>query len=335
MSRELFGITWAHARYWPVILLFFVLSCMLLFLRHRSTRYMVRNLVGFAWQSLLANFSPQKLIMKMILLFGGILFFSLALLRPQLEEREQTVKQEGRDLLVALDISRSMLANDIKPNRLGCAKNKIKKLVDALKSERVGLIVFSGSSFLLCPLTSDRNAFSLFLDQVDLQTIASGTTAIDTALAKAVEVYERAPGKKTKLLVVLTDGEDFSSNLSALKAKAEKERVRIFTLGVATPGGAPIPFFDHQGRQVGHIKDENNKVVISKLNEGILRSLAHDVGGVYLPVSQDDEDVKQVEVWVSRFEKEIFDDLKLSLHEDQYPWFLLGSFLCFLLEWIL
>ena len=174
-----------------------------------------------------------------------------------------------------------------------------------MPSERVGLLLFSGSAVVQCPLTSDYSAFYMFLDQVDTESIASGTTALDQALYKTIELFSASQSRKNKLVVICTDGEDFSSNLSAIKQKAQEIGLTIFTLGVATTEGAPIPLFNRFGEQIGHQKDEHGAVVISRLNEGILRNLALDAGGVYLHATQDATDIKTIAQKVELFEMDM------------------------------
>jgi Ca-activated chloride channel family protein len=243
--------------------------------------------------------------------------------------------QEGRDLYIALDISRSMLATDSQPNRLICAKEKIKRLIKKLSCERVGLILFSGSAFVQCPLTSDYAAFFLYLDAVDAELISSGTTALDQAIQQALTSFASVPERKSKLLVVLTDGEDFSQNLSNVKEEAAQSHLSIFTIGVGTPEGAPVPLFDHHGNIIGHQKDHKGGVVISRLNEEILANLSADAGGRYIRATENDDDISLFVATVQGFEKEQLAERKHSRYEDQYHYFLLVSFICFVLEWVL
>lgn len=279
--------------------------------------------------------SHFKMIVKLVLLICATGFLFIALLAPQWNRKEEIISQEGRDLFFALDISRSMLASDCGPNRLTCAKNKIKKLVSMLSSERVGLILFAGTSIIQCPLTTDYNAFMMFLDQIDADTISSGTTAIDQAIKKAIEAFGAMADRKNKLLIIFTDGEDFSSDLSTIKRQAINLGMHIFTVGVGTVEGAPIPVFDAYGHQDGFLKDRHGNVVISRLNEGILSTVAQDSGSIYIRISLDDSDIRSLVSKVESYEKERLDDKKLAALEHQYHYFLLGSFLCLLIEWII
>ncbi len=281
------------------------------------------------------GYSRIRRYVKGILYLVGIICLLLALLNPQWNQQKQLVKQEGRDLLIALDISRSMLAKDLQPNRLAFAKEKIKTLLEKLQAERVGLILFAGGAIVQCPLTTDTSAFNLFLNDVDEGTVASGTTSIAQAIQKAIDIYSKIPAKKTKLLVVFTDGEDFSRDLSSLKQRAKKEGVTIFTVGVGTKHGAPVPIINQYGKQEGHQKDADGSVVISRLDEEVLRSVAQEAGGIYLQSSQDDQDVDALLHAVRKFEKESFDAQSFQLTEAQYPYFVGISLICLALEWIL
>jgi len=265
----------------------------------------------------------------------AILLIFLALLQPQWNKKETTVTQEGRDLLIALDISRSMMARDLKPNRLEFTKLKIRNLLKKLDFERVGLILFSGSAFLQCPLTVDHAAFLMFLDQVDVETIASGTTAIDSALLKAIQVFGESSGRKNKLVVLATDGEDFSLNLQAVKQKAQEQNIKLFALGIGTPQGAPVPIIDASGNVSGHEVDEKGNIAITKLNEELLQKMCNDLNGNYFRSSYDDSDLDQLSTIIKNYEKEKFEDRKVSYYQDQYPWFLGFAWILLLIEWLL
>jgi Ca-activated chloride channel homolog len=317
---------------WTLVLAAF--AALLLCVRYRKQLRARLALVG-THKEFLRNVSPTKQLLKCILMFIGALFLCIALLRPQWDKSEETIVQEGRDLYIALDISRSMLATDCSPNRLYFAKEKIKSLVKKLSCERVGLILFSGAAFVQCPLTSDYGAFYLYLDAVDAELISSGTTALDQAITQALNSFAATPDRKSKLLVLFTDGEDFSHNLNNIKQEAAESGLSIFTFGVGTPEGAPVPLFDAHGKLLGHQKDAQGGVVISRLNEGILSSLSSDAGGQYIRAVDNENDITAFIRAVRFFEKEQLAERKHSRYEDQYHYFLLVSFICFALEWLL
>jgi Ca-activated chloride channel family protein len=329
-----FGISWAQPANGIYFLLFIVAAALVIYRCMRSAKLI--SILGKTVHGLrfLHHTSYTRITIKSILWLSALFFIFLTLLHPCWNTKDEKVIQEGRDLFIALDISRSMLAQDISPSRLEFAKQKIAALVNALPSERIGLILFSGSSFVQCPLTRDRSAFFMYLNQIDVDTIASGTTALDQALGQALTAFKQSGSQKNKLLVIFTDGEDFSSNLASYKQEAQQQGLTIFTIGIGTEQGAPIPLFDQFGKQSGHLKDRNGSVVISKLNEGILQALAHDLGGIYLHPTNDNHDLKQLVQLVQKHEKEMIEERTMAQREEQYPWFLLISFILLAVEWL-
>ena len=315
---------------------YLVVPCLFLLL-YRMVRYRRQRhlLVSDRYEAvMLHNYGLSKEIFKNILLLIGIIFLIIALLRPQWGKQEQIVVQEGRDVIIAVDISRSMLAQDVKPNRLHFAKEKIKKLLYNLSCERVGLIVFSGSTIVQCPLTSDYAAFFLFLDQLDVDTISQGTTALDQAIKASLQVFEAMPTRKTKILVAFTDGEDFSTNLQGVKDRVVQEGLSIFTVGVGTTHGAPIPILNDQNKQVGWEKDDQGHVIMSRLNEKLLADVAVQSGGKYVHAVSGDEDINVLLAAINKFEKDTLEDKTMQALQEQYPYCIAVAFLCFALEWI-
>lgn len=286
-------------------------------------------------KTILPHYSPLKNFTKVLLLCVGLISLFLALLQPQWGKKEQVVLQEGRDLVIILDISRSMCAKDIKPSRLEFAKLKIRHLLTMLPTERVALIIFSGSAYVQCPLTADHAAFTMFLNHVDTESISSGTTALDKALTKSIELFSTSQERINKLALVITDGEDFSTNLSSVQKRALQEGIHLFALGAGTPEGAPVPKFDEYGKQIGHETDATGSIVLTKLNEEQLKTICSELHGHYQRMTYDDGDIEVLVKKIQHYEKETFSDRKMSLYEDQYPWLLTLTWICFALEWIL
>ncbi|MCX5922610.1 MAG: VWA domain-containing protein [Candidatus Dependentiae bacterium] len=329
------GITWGALENIFIVGALILLTMLLLGYRvYRSKKSVAQLSSSRIARQFLVGFSLVKLYVKSFLFVLGMVFLLITLLHPQWNKKEEIVAQHGRDLFIALDVSRSMLAQDCLPNRLECAKAKIKSLVKKLSCERVGLVIFSGTAFIQCPLTTDYGAFFMFLDQVDVETIASGTTALDQVIQKVLGAYTTMQDRKTKLLMLLTDGEDFSSNLQRVRQRAQEQGLKIFAMGVGTEQGAPIPLVDNHGKQIGHIKDKKGSVVISHLNEGILYNVAQDSGGTYVRMTSDDADIKSIIAHVNSFEKDLLEDKRMSALQEQYHCFLVVSFVCFLLEWL-
>lgn len=325
-------INWFYPEniYWFIFYLVFIVVSIFKLLK-------IKSVANFLSQSNFAlnNYSFFKYLIKFCLYSLALFFLFLALMGPQWSKKNEKVEQKGRNVLIALDISKSMLAQDLKPNRLALAKQKIKKLVNLLQTDRVGLLLYSGTSFVQCPLTRDLDSFVNMLDQVDVETISSGTTAIDKALIESLNAFDSCGVESNKIVVLFTDGEDFSSNLDDVKNRAEKEDLHIFTVGVATQTGAPIPLYDIEGNQVGHQKYKDGSIVISKLNESVLRDLSEKSGGYYIQLTEDDRDLKLIASKVKEFEQGSFGNKKMKKYENQYPYFVLVSFVCLLIDWLL
>ena len=318
MKYEIGFITFASWHLLPYVVAA-VMACSIFiawngYRRHKA----VKKLVAPKWQSsLFPAYSLLKNCFFSLCLIAALLFLGVALLRPQWGTVDEVVQHRGRDLFIALDVSRSMLAQDIKPNRLMAAKHKIKKLIASLKSDRVGLILFSGSAFVQCPLTTDIEALYMLLDVLDAETISSGSTALSEAIFKAQASYKQYE-HATKLVIIITDGEDFSDNLSGVVRSAREQGLTLSTLGMATEHGAPIPIINQEGDQVGYEIDESKKVVLSRLNEKILKMVASEGGGIYVRATTDDADCDSIIRYVEQFEKNSFDDQKVATLQERY-----------------
>lgn len=284
---------------------------------------------------LVTGYSPAMNFVKTVLKSVGILAVFFMLLRPQWDKKEEMIELHGRDLFIALDISRSMLCADVNPNRLEFAKKKIKDLVHKLSCERIGLLLFAGSPFVACPLTQDYDSFFMFLSAVDQQTISCGGTAIDKAIRAALDIYKKMPDRKHKLLILFTDGEDFSTSMNELKKEAAQTGMHIFAFGLGTNDGGPIPLFDQKGSLNGHQKDKNGAVVISRLDETLLTDLVNSCGGNYIKATEDRTDIQQVLNYLEQYEKEKIEEKKKEMYQEKYHYFAAVSFICFIIAWLL
>lgn len=308
----------------------------LIILRYFKAEKAIKKLSSSHLRSIVfLHASKYRFIFKAVLRFLGFLGLAIALLQPQWDKKQEEVLQEGRDILIAVDISRSMLCTDEKPNRLEFAKEKIKKILYNLKCQRVGLIVFAGDAVVQCPLTVDYAAFFMFLDNLDVTTVSSGTTNLDAALKVALGVFKDMPEKKTKIVCLFTDGEDFSTNLSDVKKQAEKIGMSIFTFGIGSKQGAPIPILDTSGKNIGFEKDSKGNIIMSKFNEGILKNLSEKTGGEYIKTTTSDDDIKKFISYVEKFEKESLATKSFERYQERYNYFIMLSFLCLGLEWVL
>ncbi|MFC1709962.1 VWA domain-containing protein [Candidatus Omnitrophota bacterium] len=224
------------------------------------------------------DYKKQRLRLTLILLV--LIFSILALMRPQWGFQWQEVKRRGLDILIAIDTSKSMLASDVKPNRLERSKLAVKDLIKKLQGDRIGLIAFSGTAFLQCPLTVDYNGFLLALDDLGVDTIPQGGTSISWAVKEALKSFE-GEEKKYKILVIITDGEDHEGGAVRAAQAANKENVKIFSIGIGTSEGELIQVADARGSRE-FLKDKDGNVVKSRLNEGVLKQIAITTGGTYV-----------------------------------------------------
>lgn len=219
---------------------------------------------------------PRRRLIRAGLLLGAVLCLALALAGPKWGFRWQEVRRQGVDLVVAIDTSRSMLATDLKPNRLARAKLAVRDLVARLQGDRVGLVAFAGTAFLQCPLTLDYGAFVESLASVDVGLIPKGGTALAPAIEAAVGAFEGSEGKH-QAIILITDGEDHEGGVEDAAKKASERGIRVFTVGIGTPDGELIPL-----EAGGYVKDRSGQVVKSRLGESTLQQIATTTNGIYL-----------------------------------------------------
>ena len=215
---------------------------------------------------------------KAALVLAALGFAVVAMARPQFGSRVETVRREGMDIVVALDLSTSMLAEDIAPNRLQRAKLEIQRLIERLDGDRIGLIAFAGQAFVQSPLTSDYGAARLFLNAMDTELMPVQGTDLGAALELALDAFTDAP-VEDRLIIVVTDGEDHEGGIEAAVARANEAGVTIHTVGIGSADGVPIPEFDAAGGRTGFKRDEAGAVVTTRLDEATLREVAARAGG--------------------------------------------------------
>lgn len=274
----------------------------------------------------------QKL--KAFFIILAVLFLTLALVRPRWGFHWEDIKRRGVDIMVAVDVSKSMLARDIQPSRLERAKRKVEDLVKMLQGDRIGLIAFAGASFVQCPLTLDYGAFTIFLDYLSPDLIPVPGTAIGDAIRKGVESFNRQE-RTSKALILITDGEDHGSRPLEAAELAKKEGVRIFTIGIGQEdAAAPIPATDGSG---GFLKDRQGNMVMSRLDETTLQKIALDTGGSYVRSVTGDMDLEAIykkEIRTGMEQKELTSTRK-KRWEERFQWFLAAAVLLLLAEFFI
>lgn len=231
-------------------------------------------------KDLTASLNKRKQRVKAILIILAVFFIVLSFLRPQWGFHWQEVKRKGLDIIIAVDSSKSMLASDIKPNRLERAKLAIKDFTRHLQGDRVGLIAFAGEAFLQCPLTVDYGGFLLSVDSLNVNMIPRGGTSISKAINEAIRSYEGGL-KKYKVLILITDGESHEGDPVKAAKTAKKEGVKVFCIGAGTPEGELITLTDEKGNKT-FLKDSQGNVVKTRLDETTLQKIAVTTGGSYV-----------------------------------------------------
>ena len=233
-------------------------------------------------QKLSATLSRRARAAKSVLILLAVAFLILALARPQFGTRVETVRSEGQDVMVALDVSRSMLAEDVAPNRLERARLEIMRILLRLDGDRIGFVAFAGNAFVQSPLTVDYGAAALFLNAMDPALIPIQGTNLGEALTVALDAFEEGT-RDHRVLIVVTDGEDHEGEIEEALERARDEAVRIHTVGIGSLDGVPIPEFTASGERSGFVRDESGAVVTTQLDESTLKHVAEATGGRYFP----------------------------------------------------
>ena len=292
---------------------------------------------SFANNTLLDVLSPSKSIfkgsLKLVLALLVLACMSFALVNPKIGTKLETVKREGVDVVFALDVSTSMLAEDIAPNRLEKSKQLVRQIINTLAGDRIGIIGYAGSAFPQVPITTDFSSARLFLSGMNTNMVSSQGTAMTQAIEMA-ETYYNDIEQKNRVLFLISDGEDHQGDYASIAAQATKKGIKIYTIGVGTTAGARIPI-KRGGVVQSYKRDKDNQVVITKLNKETLQEIAQAANGEYLDGSNTKELVEQVQNILAGMDKKEFDAKQFSDFKDQFQWFLAGALLFLLLDVLL
>ena len=264
----------------------------------------------------------KKAKIKEILIIISILLFTLVMLGPQWGEKVREVKSEGTDLLVLLDVSRSMLAGDVKPSRLARAKDAVRFIAESLKGDRIGLVIFAGDAFLLCPLTNDIAAFTMFLDYAAPESIRLQGTDIGKALAEAARVFEKKR-LTSRLVLLITDGEDHEGNFAPIADKFRDMDVSIYAAAIGHDEGEFIPEQKNKEEGEGYHRDSSGKLVRTRMNAGILKKLAAATRGSYIDITESFSGLRFILEIVDEQQKNQFAARIVKERREQYQIFAL------------
>ncbi len=281
-----------------------------------------------ALQILAPNQSKNKANIKAVLYFAILVLIIIALVNPKIGTRIETVKRQGIDIVFTLDVSKSMLAEDMAPNRLDKTKQLVSQIINVLGSDRIGIVGYAASAFPMLPITTDYNVAKMYLQNMNTDMVSSQGTAFEDAITVASNYFDDP--KTSKLMILISDGEDHGDGLENAIQIAKQKNIRIITIGVGTEAGGPIPI--RQGGTTEFKKDSNNEVVITKLNSETLKTIAQQTGGRYYYGSNTQEIVGLIKQDLNKIEKSDFEAQEIAEYQSQYQWFLALALLLLLID---
>lgn len=282
---------------------------------------------------IISSFSGYKNLFKFVLVIIAHSLLVIAAANPQVGTKMSEVKQTGIDVFILLDVSYSMMAEDIKPNRLEKAKFQIANLIQKLRGDRIGLVIFSGEAYIQIPLTTDYSAANLFLSAVDVNSVPQPGTAISAAINLASRSFDTLSTEK--VIVIISDGEDHEGDLDSAVKNALEKGIKIYTIGLGSPDGTPIPVYDSRGRMMGFKKDRDGNTVLTKLDEETLRQIAADGKGKYFRGTNYDDYLDRIYKELSELEQTEFGVKKVTDYEDRFYYFLFPAILLLVFEFFI
>ena len=320
-------INFAQAQYLLLLLLvpiFFIIQAVVLKLRKRR----IRKFGDEALVSrLMPSYSEGKTWIRLVLFSIGFIFFIIGLARPQIGARLKEHETRGAEIMIVLDVSNSMLAEDYSPNRLERAKLAISRLVDKLRDERIGLIVFAGNSFVQLPITTDYVSAKMFLNSISTESVPVQGTAMGDAISTAMKSFS-LQSEKSRAVIVITDGENHEDDPVAAAQQAAELGVRVFTIGVGSPEGKPIPF---EGEL---LKDKDGEIVVTRLDEGILKDVADAGNGLYVRAGTSEFGLNPVINEIKKMEDEKYSSIVFEEYDEQFMNFFAIALVFFVLQMI-
>lgn len=304
----------------------------LLFISHIIwTKKTVRKISNSTYRDLvIPGLSLSSKWIRFFFFFMGWLTLIIGLANPQIGSKLFEAKHEGIDLVLAIDVSNSMLAEDIRPNRLERTRLGIEKLIDKLEGDRLGIVIFAGKAFVQLPLTTDYAAAKLFTRNLNTNSVSEQGTSIGTALDVSLQSFD-FESPTSKVVIVVTDGEDHEEDAIKMAQTAKSKEVKVFTVGMGSVQGAPIPIYKN-GNQLGYRKDKNGKTIVTKLNENMLQEIADAGGGKFFRASNGNIGLQSILDEINSLEKTELESKIYSDYEDRFQYFLIGALLLFLLE---
>lgn len=321
-------LNFAQAQYLILLLLvplFFVAYAVMLRFRRKRIRKMGDE--GLV-KELMPSVSVSKGWVRITLFSLAFFFFVIGLSRPQIGAKLKEHKTKGVEVMIALDVSNSMLAEDYSPNRLERAKLAISRLVDRLRDDRIGLIVFAGNSFVQLPVTTDYVSAKMFLNSISTESVPVQGTAIGDAISTAIRSFS-AQSEKSRAIIVITDGENHEDDPVAAARQAAGMGIRVFTIGVGSPEGQPIPM----GGEL--LKDRNGDIVVTRLDEKVLQDVASAGNGTYVRAGNSEFGLAPIIDNIRKMDEEMFNSVVFEEFDEQYMYFFAITLVLFVIEMLI
>ncbi len=288
----------------------------------------------FATPEMLEKLTPEKSIFKPWLKFSILLFafacLIIALVNPKIGTKMETVTREGVDIVFAIDVSKSMEAEDVAPNRLEKSKQLVTQIINNLASDRIGIIAYAGSAFPQLPITTDYASAKMFLQAMNTDMVSSQGTAIKEAIELST-TYFNEEDQTSKVLFIISDGEDHEGDIGNVAKEAAEKGIQIYTIGVGSLKGGPIPI-KRNGVIQTYKKDQNGETVITKLNEQTLKDIAEDANGEYIQGNVTNNVLEKVTESLQNMDKTEFEAKQFADYQSQFQWFLGLAILLILLD---
>jgi Ca-activated chloride channel family protein len=318
-----------HKEY--LLLLLVLIPILLLFLWAQRQRK--KSLAKFGTTTLIAQLAPDlsnsKHVLKFVLLSLSYVFLVLGIASPQLGTKQEKVKRSGIDVIIALDVSKSMLAEDVQPNRLMRAKNFMSNMIDQLKNDRLGMIVFAGRAYLQMPLTVDYSAAKMYLKSINTEMVPTQGTAIAEAVDLAKESFAQGESK-SKALIIISDGEDNESGAEQAIEDAAKEGIKVFTLAVGTDKGSPIPLNNGDFK-----RDGDGAIVLSKVNQEAMKGYASKGNGKYFLMGSGSDEIDAIFKELGRIGTKDFEEVVFTDYDDKFQYCLVIALALLALEFLI
>ena len=281
-------------------------------------------------QRLLPGISRSRVIAKFILLMLGYGFLIIGIANPQIGSKLVEGERKGIDIMIALDVSNSMLAEDIKPSRLEMSKQAISKLIDNLGNDRLGIVIFAGNAYMQLPITTDYSAAKMFLTSIDTKIVPTQGTAIGEAIELSVGAFDDET--HSRAIIIISDGENHEDDALDAAKKASEKGIIVYTVGMGLPEGVPIPDYNKYNQMVGYKKDRAGSTVVTKLNESMLQQIASAGKGVYVRANNSQSGLKTILEEINKLEKTKFESRMFSDYEDRFQYFIAVSLILLILE---